>query len=110
MAKTTGVILAIGAITVANRVVFNGKDMDWRIPVATGLASMTFAALEKVNQEAALSLSYMALISVLLTRIDPKVPSPTESALDWWNTPAGGTKKKSSAPLNTSTGSGVYAA
>lgn len=110
MAKTTGVILAIGAVTVANRVIFNSQDMDWKIPVATGLASITFAALEKVNQEAALGLSYLALVTVLLTRIDPKVPSPTESALDWWNTPAGGTKKKSSAPNTSSAGKGVFAA
>lgn len=106
MAKTTGVILAIGAITVANRVIFNNQPMDWRVLIGTGIASLTFSGLEKVNQEAALGLSYVALVAVLLTRIDPKVPSPTESALKWWSTPAGSTKPKSSVGYNT-TGSGV---
>lgn len=109
MAKTTGVILAIGGITIANRVIFNGQDMEWKIPVATGLAAMTFAGLEKVNEQAAVGLAYIALVSILFTRIDPKVPSPTESALSWWNTPAGAVKK-SSAQSATSSGKGVYSA
>lgn len=109
MAKTTGVILAIGGITVANRVVFNDEDMDWRILVGAGLASLTFAGLEKVNEQAAVGLAYVALVTILLTRVDPKVPSPTESALKWWNTPAGAKPKKSSMQASYS-GSGVFAA
>lgn len=109
MAKSTGVVLAIGGITVANRVVFNDKEMDWRILVGTGLAALTFSGLEKVNEQAAVGLAYVALVAVLLTRIDPKVPAPTESALKWWNTPAGASAKKSSTG-KASSGSGVFAA
>jgi hypothetical protein len=107
MAKTTGVILAIGGVTIANRVIFHDQEMDWRIAVATGLAAITFSGLEKVNEQAALGLSYLALVTVLLTRIDPRVPSPTESALAWWNTPAGGTVLKTST-RKPATGNGVF--
>ena len=109
MAKTTGVLLAIGGITVANRVIFNDEEMDWRIAIGTGLAAIVFSGLEKVNEQAAVGLAYIALVTVLLTRIDPRVPSPTESALSWWNTPAGGTARKTRT-TKPSTGNGVYAA
>lgn len=109
MARTTGVVLAIGAVTIANRVIFNDQEMDWRIAVGTGLTAITFAGLEKVNEQAALGLAYVALVAILLTRIDPKVPSPTESALKWWNTPAGASAKKSSTQASYA-GSGVFAA
>ena len=109
MAKSTGVILAIGGVTIANRVIFNDEDMDWRIAVGTGLAAITFAGLEKANEQLAVGLAYVALVAVLLTRLDPKVPAPTESALRWWNTPAGASPKKSSTS-NTSTSKGVFAA
>lgn len=84
MAQTTGVILAIGGITITNRVVFNDKPMDWRVPIATGLAALLFTGLEKVWGEGAKMLAWTALIAVVLTRVDPSVPSPAESALAWW--------------------------
>lgn len=95
MGRSTGVILAIGGVTTANRVVFNEEDMDWRIAIGTGIAALAFAGLEKVNEQAAVGLAYVALVAVLFTRIDPGVPSPTESAFNWWNTPGGSSAKQS---------------
>lgn len=97
MAKTTGIILAIGGISIANQVIFNDQEMDWKVPIATGIAAMTFSGIEKINPQIGVGLAYVALVAILFTRIDPKVPSPTESALDWWNKPAGPGPKKSSA-------------
>lgn len=85
MAETTGPILALGAITVANRSVFHDKPMDWRPLVATGLAALAFAGAEKVWGPGARMLAWTALISVCLTRVEADVPSPVESALAWWN-------------------------
>lgn len=85
MARTTGVVLAIGGITIANRVIFNNQDMDWKVPIATGLAAGMFALLEKGWEKGAVALSWVALLTILLARIDPKVPSPAESALKWYN-------------------------
>lgn len=103
MSQTTGPILAIGAITVTNRTIFNGKDVDWRSIVATGLAVVMFTGAEKVWADGAKMLAYTALVAVCLSRIEPDVPSPVESALKWWN--SGGTTKaprKSAGKASTS--------
>lgn len=87
MAETTGPVLAIGAITVANRSIFHDKDMDWRVPVATGLAALMFAGAERMWGQGARMLAWTALVAVCLTRIENDVPSPVESALMWWERP-----------------------
>lgn len=85
MAQTTGPILAVGAITIANRTVFHGKSMDWRIPIATVIAAGLFALAEKAVGEVAVGVAWLALAGVTLGRVDPSVPSPAESALQWFN-------------------------
>lgn len=84
MSETTAPILAIGAITMANRSVFNDEPWDWRIPIATGISVGLFAALEKPFPKAAIALAWLALAGITLGRVDPKVPAPAESALDWF--------------------------
>lgn len=85
MSTTTGPILAMGGITVVNQTVFNGKPMDWRIPIATGLAAIGFSLAEKVWPKGAELLAWTAFVTVLVTRTDPSVPSPVENAVTWWN-------------------------
>lgn len=84
MSATTGPILATGALTVVNRTVFSGQPMDWRIPIATGLAAVGFSLVERVAPELAKILAWTTFLTVMLTRLDPKVPSPVESAVNWW--------------------------
>jgi hypothetical protein len=96
MSQTTGVILATGAITVANATVFHDKPMDWRVPVATGLASIGFSLAERVWPKGAQILAWTVLSTVLITRTQANVPSPVESALSWWNKGAGGATSKGS--------------
>jgi hypothetical protein len=84
MSATTGPVLAIGGITLANRVVFNDQPMDWRVPIATAIAAGMFALLERGWPRGATALAWLALVTVILTRVDPSVPSPAESALKWW--------------------------
>ena len=86
MAASTGPILAIGAVTAVNRFVFNDQPVDWRIPIATGLAALVFAGAESViGTQIPKGFAMIALVSITLSRIDPTVPSPAESALKWWN-------------------------
>lgn len=85
MAQTTGPVLAIGGITLANQVIFNGKPMDWRIPIATGLTAGGFALMEKLSVELATGLAWVALVAVLFVRLTPDVPAPAESAVKWFN-------------------------
>lgn len=83
MAETTGPILALGAITVANQSIFHDEPINWRVPVATGFAALMFIPLEKAAPTAAKMLAWTAVVAVLFTRING-VPSPTESFLNWW--------------------------
>lgn len=86
MASSTGVVLAAGGITVANRVVFNGKPWEWRVPIATGLSAVLFSLAETMlGPELPRAVALVALVTVVLSRIDPTVPSPAESALKWIN-------------------------
>lgn len=85
MSRTTGPILAVGAITMANQSIFHEEPVDWRVPIATGMAALGFSALERALPDVARVLAWGTVAAVLLTRMDPKVPSPVESFLDWWN-------------------------
>lgn len=84
MSRTTGPILALGMITVVNSTVFNDRPMDWRVPIATGLAAVGFSLAEKAFPDGAQVLAWTALLATLATRIEPGTPSPIESALEWW--------------------------
>lgn len=83
--RAIGPILAVGGITVANRVIFNGQPMEWRVPIATGIAAVFIVGVEKFAPGVAVGLAYTALAAVVLTRVDPGVPSPVESLEKWWN-------------------------
>lgn len=83
--RAIGPVLATGAITVMNRSVFNDKPFDWEVPVATLLAAGMFALLEKAMGNGAVYIAYLGLFAVVVTRVDPKVPSPAESALKWYD-------------------------
>jgi hypothetical protein len=84
MSRTIGPVLATGALTIANQTVFNGKPMDWRVPIATGLAAIGFSLIERPAPELAVILAWTTFLTVLLTRTNPTVPSPVESAVSWW--------------------------
>lgn len=84
MSKTTGPIIALGAVTIANRTIFNDQPMDWRIPIATGLLAMGANLAEKGFPDGAQVLAWTALLATLVTRLEPGTPSPVESALAWW--------------------------
>ncbi len=82
--RTTGPVLAMGGITLANSVLFNGKEFDWKIPIATGIAAGALALVEKAWEQGAVALAWMALVTILITRTDPRVPSPVETLNNWW--------------------------
>lgn len=83
MAKSTGPILAVGAITFANSVIVHGKPVDVRVPVATGIAAGIFALAEKGWEKGVVALSYLALVTIIFARVQPGVPSPVESFTAW---------------------------
>lgn len=91
MSSTTGVILATGGLTVVNQSVFNGQPIDWRVPIATGVAAVGFTLIERVWAQGAVILAWSTFMTVLLTRVNPSVPSPVETAARVLN--YGGKKK-----------------
>jgi hypothetical protein len=86
VSQTTGPVLAIGGITIANRVLLNDRPWEWKTPVATGIAALAFGLAEKAWPTGAKALAWMALVAVVITRVDPAVPSPVESLNAWWRT------------------------
>lgn len=85
MSKTIGPVLATGTLTIVNGTIFNNRPMDWRVPIATGLAAVGFSLAERVWEEGAVILAWTAFLTVLLARTDPHTPSPVESAISWFN-------------------------
>jgi hypothetical protein len=83
MAESTGPILAIGGITLANKSLLHGEPFDWRIAIATGISAGMFALLERGWRNGAVSLAWLALVTILLVRVDPKTPAPVESLNSW---------------------------
>lgn len=85
MAASTGPVLAIGALTVTNRTIFNDQPMDWKVPIGTAMAAVLLAGLERAVGRTAVYLAYLALVTTVFARLDPSVPSPAESALRWFD-------------------------
>lgn len=85
MAQTTGPILAIGGITLANKSLLSDppQPFDWKIAIATGVSAGMFALLERGWQRGAVALSYLALVTILFVRVDPKTPAPMENLNRW---------------------------
>jgi hypothetical protein len=84
VSRVLGPVLATGAATIANRSLFQGQPVDWRVPIATGLAGIGFTLVEKVAPQLAQVLAWTTFATVMLTRTDPNIPSPVESAASWW--------------------------
>jgi hypothetical protein len=78
-------VLATGAMTLANESVFHGQPVNWRVPIASGFAAIGFTLVERAAPKAAVMMAWTGFLVVLITRVNPAVPSPAESALSWWN-------------------------
>lgn len=85
MARSTMPIIAVGGITVFNQTILNGREIDWRVPVATAFAAGALALLEKPAPTLAVGVAWIALVTVLLARVEPGTPAPVETLLKAWN-------------------------
>ena len=61
------------------------STIDWRVPVGTAIAAGAFALAERASAPLAKGVAWIALLTVLFSRVNPRVPSPAESLLSWWN-------------------------
>lgn len=82
--RSTGPILTIGALTLFNQSIVHDEPVNWRVPIATAAAAGVFALIEQANADIATGLAWVALVTVLFVRTNPRVPSVAESAFEWW--------------------------
>ena len=86
MAESTGIVLAVGAITAANEVAFaplagSGKPrLNWRLIPATAGLALALAGLEHLSRPFAVGLAWLSLVAVLTVRFG-NAPTPLENAL-----------------------------
>lgn len=77
MARSTGIVLATGAITAANELLFaplagTGKaweNFNWRIIPATGFLALALGGLERIAAPFAVGLAWLTLMSSLVVPI-----------------------------------------
>lgn len=73
MAQSTGLMLVAGTISFGNEWLQTGK-VNFRIPVATLAAGAFLAGLEKIYPKAAVGLTVIVLITVIMTPLNGKSP------------------------------------
>lgn len=83
MAKSTGPILAVGAISFGRSFVIDGEEPDWRIVAGTAVAAMLFAGAERALPDVAPALAWLALVTVTFVRLTPNRPAPAEALADF---------------------------
>jgi hypothetical protein len=84
MARSTGIVLAVGAITAANELLLapieTGKSsFNWRLIPATAGLALALGGLEKIAPGFAVGLAYLSLLAVLTIRFG-NAPTPLENA------------------------------
>lgn len=90
MSTVTGVVLATGAITAANELLFAPlagtgtpwSNFNWRIVPATGFLALALSGLEKIAPPFAVGLAYLMLVSSLVLPIG-KAPTPLENVIQF---------------------------
>jgi hypothetical protein len=80
MAESTGIVVTAGVITFGNDWVQTGKP-NWRIAMGTLGTALVFAGLEKLDEQAAVGLAVIVMITVLLGGVTPGVKSPAQEVL-----------------------------
>lgn len=87
MARSTGPILAAGALTWANQNLF-GRQVNFdlrktaRVAVATGAGVAVMSLAEKANQPFAVGLAYVLLVTVILVPLPGQRETPLTRALN----------------------------
>jgi hypothetical protein len=84
MARSTGIVLAVGGITAANEVLFaplagQKVSFNWRILPATAGLALGLAALERIAPAFAVGLAWLSLATVLLVPFG-NAPTPLDNA------------------------------
>jgi len=84
VARSTGIVLAIGAVTLANEAIFapmagHKVDVNWRVVPATLGLALALGALEKIAPDFAVGLAWLALITAVAIPLG-NAPTPLDNA------------------------------
>lgn len=91
MAESTTPILLTGGTTMLSDYI-NGKGVDYRVAMATGIAALLFAGAEKADRQAVVGVAWIALVASLIIPHANGTPGPAQTFLAAW-TKAGAPKK-----------------
>jgi hypothetical protein len=85
MARSTGIVLAVGAITASNELLFapmagQKVSFNWRIIPATAGLALALAGLEHLSAPFAVGLAWLALGAVLVVPFG-NAPTPLDNAV-----------------------------
>ena len=88
MARSTGIILTAGALTLANEAVFaplaSGGNItahfNWRIIPATAGAALALAGLEHLSEQLAVGIAWISLVTVLFAKLGNAQPPLVNAA------------------------------
>jgi hypothetical protein len=69
MAESTGIMLAVGAISFGNEWLLEHKPPDFKIPLATAIAALVLAGAEHVQKDLAVGIAWIALITVIFAPV-----------------------------------------
>lgn len=85
--RSTGIVLAAGAIAAANETVFSPvnspnplANFNWRLVPATGVLAITLAGLEKAAPDFAVGLAGLVLLAVLIVPVG-NAPTPVDNII-----------------------------
>ena len=93
MADSTAPILLTGGATILSDYI-NGKGVDYRVAIATGIAAAVFAAVEPADRQVVVGVAWIALIASLIIPRANGTPGPAQTFLTAWNKAGTPAKKK----------------
>jgi hypothetical protein len=88
MAASTGVVLAVGGITLGNELLgaalrkqqWSASSVNWRVIPATAGLALALAGLERLSRPFAVGLAWLSLAAVLTVPFG-RQPTPLDNAL-----------------------------
>jgi hypothetical protein len=84
-ASTAPVLLTGGATMLADYL--NGKGVEFRVALATGIAAGLLALMEEADAPAAVGIAWLAFAASMITPRSNGTPSPAQTFLTAWQHP-----------------------
>jgi hypothetical protein len=84
MSATTTPIVLTGGVTMLSDYM-NGRGVEFRVALATGIAAGIFGLFEKADPQLAVGLAWVVFVTSLIVPHANGTPSPVETFLKEWS-------------------------